>query len=437
MSLREIENCRISLYGLAIPLFVLFCTDVFLIWLADNCELLYTIVFLSIETIVVVALIKIAGFCRVREYEGVANDFTKNLIAASRGIVYYSGERLVFEKFDKATDELSSLTNNLIEKTVWKSFFYLALLFCVLLIVYVIQEDYWSVCSVTSGPAFCASLVFYMIFLISLAKYVRIKEVPLESLEPYVKEEQDCSSLKDLSSDNLFIAFHGVYFKTLEEPTAHSAINDLTFSILPGEFLSITGEGMSASSHIFDMLLKYFSPQSGNIYISGTPIKNIKTDSLRTAIGIFKQDFGIIDGTVYDNLSILAKDDKTITDVAEKVGLIDDLGRHVFGNGKTIDVSQATLFKIQAARIAIRQPMILLIESPVFFESEDTEQMFTEFVEYMAHRKTVIMSTVCLKFIIYADKTIYFGRNGAIFGAHASLAKDENYQKYIRGLRIR
>jgi ABC-type transport system involved in cytochrome bd biosynthesis fused ATPase/permease subunit len=413
----------------------MFLMSMFLIWSFDKVSLVFTLIFIFIETIVIITLIKIASICKIKNYIGMASGFVKNLISAADGVSYYSAERLVAEKFDSGVGKANEIASEFIERSVWRSFFCLALLFCVILVAYIIQEDYWTIPPAQHSPIFCLALALYAAFLMSVAKYKETKPAAHDYLEQYVNEEQDYLSLKVLTDENLFVAFHGVYFRSLEESPKKPAIQNLTFSVLPGEFLSITGENVSASCDIFNLLLKYLAPQSGNIYISGTSIKNIKTDSLRKEIGMFRQNFGIIDGTVHDNISVASEDKNAIVEIAKRLDLVGELGVYVFDDSNIINVPQSILFKIQIARIGIRQPSLILIESPPFFEDRNAELIFMEFVESIAQRKTVIISTTCLKFIIYSDKTIYLGRDDeAISGTHASLAKNRDYQQYISTL---
>jgi ABC-type multidrug transport system fused ATPase/permease subunit len=433
----DAEKCRLVFYGLVVPLFFMFGASIFLLWTTDERELAYIAIFILLESIIIITFTKIINICKMKWCADIVGGFLKKLISASNGVSYYSAESFVFERFDKAIGGATNFTNAIIEKSVWKSFFRLALLFCIILTAYIMQEDYWTVQYVPPGSLFCTSIVLYAAFLLSLLKCAELKPAAYDTLRQYANDAQDDSSLKELTSENMFVAFHGVYFRDIEESNNTTQIQNLTFSILPGEFVSITGENFVASSNLFNLLLKYLSPQSGNIYISGTPIKNIKTDSLRKEIGVFRQDFGIVDGTVYDNIRMAAEEEKTVIDIAERFDLVDDLGTHIFGDGNTMNVPQSTLFKIQAARIASRQPSILLIESPPFFEDRNTEQLFMDFVEDMAQKKTIVISTNCLKFIIYSDKTIYLGEDGeSVFGTHASLANNKNYQSYINKLKM-
>ncbi|MDR0630939.1 MAG: ABC transporter ATP-binding protein/permease [Holosporales bacterium] len=430
--LLEIEHSKFNLYGFSIPFLSLFLGIIFLIYLVDIKKLSNLTIAILIDTVTIITCLKIINTLHIKKYKIIIDNFIKRLIPASKGVKYYSSEQFVFEKLDEKIKGILDIMKTSIEKSAWNGFICLALLFCFCLAAYIFKEDYLKIPFDQLDSLLCLTLFIYSIFLTSLMKYFKTNYTQLNLLKPYGIENYDESDHKDLPDNNLFIAFHGVYFQDFFDSKNTSYLNNSTFSILPGEFVTITGENANLSSYIFDLLLKYITPQSGNVYIAGLPINHIKTKTLRNVIGFFKQDFGLIDGTVYDNLRLLTEDHKIILDIAEKLDLYDELEQQVLG-GK---INQATLFKIQVARISIQQPKILLIESPKYFENTDNEQMFIDFVEYIAQKKTVIIATQYLKFIIYSDKIIYFKKNcEEVCGTHATLAKDLDYQKYIKDLK--
>ena len=57
-----------------------------------------------------------------------------------------------------------------------------------------------------------------------------------------------------------------------------------------------------SKSTILRLLFRFYEPQSGNIYIDGQNIKDIKLDSLRKAIGVVPQDTSLFNNTILYNV---------------------------------------------------------------------------------------------------------------------------------------
>jgi ABC-type multidrug transport system fused ATPase/permease subunit len=281
-------------------------------------------------------------------------------------------------------------------------------------------------------PYFCCIFLFTM-FLVSILRYVKIKEVKFIGVSSYKLDDlSEPQKLLNLDNENLFLAFHNVYFQDPTELSDKPVLNNISFSVLPGEFVSITGELACEGSYIFELILKYYVPQAGKIYLSGQPLNDLGIRDVRSLIGIFKENFGIIQGTVYDNLAMLTDNEREILTVTNNIGLSEEINKLLFDENGNLDVRQDVLFRIQAARISIQKPKLMLIETPPFFESDFTKNMFYDFVEHISKRNTVIMITNEPKTTIYSNKILYMGIGKFLFGSHAELAKDFDYQNYIK-----
>jgi ABC-type multidrug transport system fused ATPase/permease subunit len=378
-------------------------------------------------------------------YQIDLDEMIRSVAKVVKGIQYWGAKRFVISRFENRKADIFDETKQSITSVTWKMLAYLCLASCAAFLLYIINDDFAisSMFDISSNKSFFYPIIFsYTMFAVSILRYLKIQNVKLKTLDQYLlaKDDNDTEKTSIKNGSGIFLAFHGVYFQdpsTLtDNESSNMELQNLSFSVLPGESVAITGESMNRGEYIFELILKYYKPQSGNIYISGTSIDHIKTESIRTTVGFFKQDFALIDGTIYDNLSIIGIDDRRLFSTAEKLGLFPVLEHLIFDRttGK-LNISQNILFKIQIARISIQNPQILLIESPEAFESEDDESSFIEFVEYISKRKTIIIMTRYPKFLVYADKILYLTGNEFIFGSHAQLSHDERYQSYIKGLR--
>lgn len=80
------------------------------------------------------------------------------------------------------------------------------------------------------------------------------------------------------------------------------AIDDLTLSIKAGETLALVGPSGAGKSTIFDLLLRFFDPQSGSIHVDGIDIKTLELSDLRAVFAIVSQQPVLFFGTIEDNL---------------------------------------------------------------------------------------------------------------------------------------
>jgi ABC-type multidrug transport system fused ATPase/permease subunit len=82
----------------------------------------------------------------------------------------------------------------------------------------------------------------------------------------------------------------------------------MSFKIRGGETTAIVGPSGSGKSTIVQMIERYYSPLSGEIYLDNVNIKDIKLRTLRESIGYVSQEPVLVLGTIKDNLLLGNKD---------------------------------------------------------------------------------------------------------------------------------
>jgi ABC-type multidrug transport system fused ATPase/permease subunit len=233
---------------------------------------------------------------------------------------------------------------------------------------------------------------------------------------------------------DMFVVFNGVHFQDPSIQTNFPVLNGVTFSILPGEFISITGENFRNASYIFDLLLKFYSPQSGNIYIAGHNIKNLNTNSLYKIFSIFKIDYGLILGTIEENIRIASMEasPERIIKFADSTGILEHMEENVLNSNGEINVSREILIRIQMARIFLRNSKIILVEDPEISNNGFLKTLFFDFVKFIMKDRTVILVTSNPSLIVYSSKILYCGEEKSLFGTHADLSTEESYRNFLQ-----
>ncbi|MDD4680100.1 MAG: ABC transporter ATP-binding protein [Clostridia bacterium] len=87
-------------------------------------------------------------------------------------------------------------------------------------------------------------------------------------------------------------------------------LNDISFSVSSGEKIGIVGESGVGKSTIAHLLIKYFTPENGDIVIDGQNIAKCTYSSIRNNIGIVSQEVIIFDTSIKENICF----DKSVPD---------------------------------------------------------------------------------------------------------------------------
>ena len=200
----------------------------------------------------------------------------------------------------------------------------------------------------------------------------------------------------------------------------NTVLNDVSFSIQKGERCAIVGPSGVGKTTLSGLLLKFYEPQNGEIYINGRNIKIYKCTDMRKNIGIVQQDILLFDETIRYNLLLGNKNysDRELIEVCEKVGLSDLINSLPHGLDTKIgmnanDLSGGQKQRIMIARILLKKATTVIFDEATSALDIGTEKMcIDEFVKFSEDTTMIIMShrlntiKVCDKIIVMHEGNI-------------------------------
>ena len=438
-NLERYEYCRFVQLGICVPLFCVFFILCVLGIYQDYHMIFAYCVGCALLFLIIQFANAIINLSKISKNQHSIRSVLQDIAHSVKGIQFFNSTEFIYTKLKNAERKYINVAKRDIQKNVWRSFAYICLMFLFIIVMYIANEEYISIKyldGLSIDTIYLTSLFVFILFLVAFFHCRHTTRISNCDISKYsIQAQVEITEIKHLEFKNLFIAVHGVYFHAPTETSNKQILQNLTFSVLPGEFIAITGDDVVAQRYIFDLLLDFYKPQSGQIYISGKKIETFSKIQIRSIIGIFDEHFGLIRGTVYDNLAMLGNKDEELYNVVQNTGLEVYINNPVFAVASSkLLVSQDILFRIQLARIALRRPKILLINTPKFFQNKEAETMFYEFVEIYSARCTVLIRTQKATPIIYSDKILFLSQGKYLFGSHAELSKDKLYHRFMRSI---
>jgi ATP-binding cassette subfamily C protein LapB len=109
------------------------------------------------------------------------------------------------------------------------------------------------------------------------------------------------------------VAFENVTFKYPNAP--ENALEKISFKIEPGERVGIIGRVGSGKTTVGRLLVGFYEPQEGRVYVDGIDARQYDPADLRTGIGFVLQDTDLFYGKLRDNITLgrtAASDDEVI-----------------------------------------------------------------------------------------------------------------------------
>ena len=97
------------------------------------------------------------------------------------------------------------------------------------------------------------------------------------------------------------VQLENLYFSYPSRPESY-AIEGLNLSIKAGETLALVGPSGAGKSTLFDLLLRFYDPQQGQILLEGLPITQLDPQDLRRCFALVSQTPALFFGTIGDNI---------------------------------------------------------------------------------------------------------------------------------------
>ncbi|HEU2987524.1 TPA: ATP-binding cassette domain-containing protein [Streptococcus pneumoniae] len=166
---------------------------------------------------------------------------------------------------------------------------------------------------------------------------------------------------------------------------------DLNLIFESGKSYALIGGSGSGKSTLLNIIGRLEKIDSGNVLVDKQDIWKIKERTFfKNTVGYVFQNYSLIDNkTVYDNLSLITKDKKTITDVLEKVGLSSD-----YLHQKIYELSGGQAQRVAIARMLMKPRKIILADEPTgALDGEIGKEIIRLLLNETAENKYVIIAT--------------------------------------------
>ncbi len=205
-------------------------------------------------------------------------------------------------------------------------------------------------------------------------------------------------------------------------------LTDLSFRIRPGEHVALVGPTGSGKTTVIRLLCRLYEPQQGRILLDGVDIRELPSLTLRQRLGVVLQDTFLFSGNVADNLRLdAAIEPAELERLCRELGLEpllsrlpDGLDTELRERGGNLSSGERQLLAV--ARVAIRNPSVLVMDEATAFLDPSTEATLQRDLDRLLRARTAIVIAHRLATVEAADRILVLRRGRLIEqGTHGEL----------------
>ncbi len=224
------------------------------------------------------------------------------------------------------------------------------------------------------------------------------------------------------------IKFEAITFNYPSRPL-QPALSDFSMSVAPGETVAIVGPSGAGKSTVFQLLLRFYNPNSGRIELDGVVTSDMALSDLRERVGIVPQDAVIFSTSALENIRYGkpgATDEEA--QAAAKAAFADEFimalpeGYNTFLGERGVRLSGGQRQRIAIARAMLKNSPLLLLDEATSALDAESERMVQAALESAMKDRTTLVIAHRLATVQKADRILVLDHGKLVEqGTHAEL----------------
>ena len=194
----------------------------------------------------------------------------------------------------------------------------------------------------------------------------------------------------------------------------YDVLQDISFTIHPGESVGIVGKTGAGKTALVDLLLRTYNVPDGTLFVDGKDVNTLSIHSVRAACAYVPQDNFLFSDTIAHNIGFGVDDASpemidhaaSLADVRDNIGDFKDGYETVLGE-RGVTVSGGQKQRISIARALLKDAPILILDDSVSAVDTRTEKIILDNLKSSRANKTTLLIAHRISTVERLDKIIF------------------------------